>query len=644
MAKNGLAAALRDSVQRAISENAPVKVDGIRLRERDRVLPLSIEILPIQNTPPRETFYLVMFLPAQDRGVALAGRNDGQEPPIEGKDLRAHEIVQLREDLGSTQVYLHSLIEERDARNQELISAYEEIQSSNEELQSSNEELETAKEELQSINEELQTINEELRTRNADLLQASNDVLNLLNSVNIPVLMLDNDLTIRHFTPPTERLMYVRSSDIGRRITEIRLNLANDDIESVLREVLETLGTKEVEVQDRHGRWHMLRIRPYRTAENKIEGLVLVLVDIDQIRRVENALREARDMAQSVIECVLVPLVVLDSEFRVTITNAAFRDLASLEKQSIERRSFPELVSLIWGMGGLTPLLKRLAEGGSDFVLEHSTPGENPRVFRVNGRTVQLDGGPAFLLTLEEITSRKQTDLLVEQERQRLQAQVDRAQEELQRTQGELRALTGSLFTSQEAERRRVARELHDDVGQRLAMFANEAEQLHQHSLHQQASELSEDLRRISHALHPSMLEDLGLASALRSLVAEFAEREGMPADFAHRQVPAQLPIEVAGTLYRITQEALRNVSKHAGRTHVRVSLTGSKSGLRLVIRDLGEGFDPSETRGLGLISMEERARLIRASFRVTSSLGEGTTVQVQAPLEIAEEAAGAEA
>jgi two-component system CheB/CheR fusion protein len=181
-------------------------------------------------------------------------------------------------------------------------------------------------------------------------------------------------------------------------------------------------------------------------------------------------------------------------------------------------------------------------------------------------------------------------------------------------------------------------------VGQRLALLASDAEQLRQPSLHKLAGELSEDLRRISHALHPSILEDLGLASALRSLVAEFAEREGMPADFTHRHVPAQLPIEVAGSLYRITQEALRNVSKHAGRTHVRVTLTGSKSGLRLVIRDLGEGFDPSETRGLGLISMEERARLIRASFRVTSSLGEGTTVQVQAPFESAQEAIGAEA
>jgi two-component system CheB/CheR fusion protein len=642
MAKNGLAPALRDAVQRAISDKAPVKVDGIRLRERDRVLQLSIEILPIQNPAPRETFYLVVFLAPPDRGVALTESNYSPEPAVDD-DERAHQIVRLREDLGSTQLYLHSLIEERDARNQELISAYEEIQSSNEELQSSNEELETAKEELQSINEELQTINEELRTRNADLLQAGNDLLNLLNSVNIPVLMLASDLTIRHFTPPAERLMHVRSSDIGRRITEIRLNLATGDIESVLLEVLDTLGTKELEVQDRHGRWHMLRIRPYRTAENRIEGLVLVLVDIDQIRRAENALREARDMAQSVIECVLIPLVVLDRDLRVTLTNVAFRDLAALEKQSIERRSFPEFVSLAWGMKTITPLLKSLAEGGPDFNIEHSTAGEDPRDFHINGRAVQLDGGPALLLTVEDITSRKQADLLIERERQRLQAEIERAQAELERTQGELRALTGSLFTSQEAERRRVARELHDDIGQRLAMLASEAEQLHQQSLHQQASDLSENLRRISHALHPSMLEDLGLASALRSLVTEFAEREGMPADFNHRHVPAQLPIEVAGTLYRISQEALRNVSKHAGRTHVRVSLTGSKSGLRLVVRDLGEGFNPSETRGLGLISMEERARLIGASFRVTSSPREGTTVQVQAPLEAAEDAVAAE-
>ena len=221
-------------------------------------------------------------------------------------------VAQLRQDLASTRFHLQSLIEERDARNQELVSANEEIQSANEELQSTNEELETTKEELQSANEELQTVNEEMLQRNAVLTQTGNDLTNLINSVNIPLLMLNDQLNIRQFTPPMERLLNIRAADIGRSISEIRLQLNIENIQPILKEVLDTLETREVEVQDREGRWHLMRVRPYRTSDNKIEGLVLVLLDIDQLRRSEQELRTARDFANSVIQGVTMPLVVLE--------------------------------------------------------------------------------------------------------------------------------------------------------------------------------------------------------------------------------------------------------------------------------------------------------------------------------------------
>ncbi|MGA8030187.1 MAG: CheR family methyltransferase [Bryobacteraceae bacterium] len=648
MARPSLALVLRDAIQRAVSEDVPVKVDHVNVRDGDMARELTLEVLPIQSAPPRKRCYLVLFLPRPE-----AKPREITDEPTEigirtGADEKGREIDRLREDLGSTRLYLQSLIEERDARNQELTSAYEEIQSSNEELQSTNEELETAKEELQSTNEELQTVNEELRLGNAALLQANNDVSNLLNSVNIPVLMLGSDLTIRHFTPSAERLMHVRSSDVGRRIGEIRLNLTIDDVEPLLQEVLETLGTREVDVQDKQGRWYILRIRPYRTAENKIDGLVLVLVDVDQIRRGEQAMREARDLAQCVVELVRVPLTVLDEELRITMANAAFRALCGIPKPEIERRSFPELTVLLWNMEQVRPLLESLRAAGQEFEIEHETPAPDQRVFCVGGRAVQLEGRRALLITVDDITVRRQAERLMQRERERLAGQVRTTEEELSRTQKELRALAASLFTSQEEERRRIARELHDDVSQRLAMLANEFEHLRRNipenpaevrnsleMLRGRAEALSDDLRNISHALHPSILEDLGLASALRSLVTEFSDRERMPADFTHANVPPNLPDNVSSALYRITQEALRNIAKHAGRTHVRVSLTGADSSLRLMVRDLGEGFDPTEGRGLGLISMEERARLIGAFFKVTSALGEGTTVQVDAPADI---------
>jgi signal transduction histidine kinase len=153
-------------------------------------------------------------------------------------------------------------------------------------------------------------------------------------------------------------------------------------------------------------------------------------------------------------------------------------------------------------------------------------------------------------------------------------------------------------------------------------------------SLRERASSLSEEVRGISHRLHPSILDDLGLSHALRALVEEFGRREAMIATFASRNVSDGIPREVSGVLYRIAQEALRNVAKHAGKTHVRVTLEGTEGALRLVVADLGEGFDTEGVRGgLGLISMAERARLIQGTFSVQSALGAGTIVTVEAPV-----------
>ncbi|MEO8033446.1 MAG: PAS domain-containing protein, partial [Acidobacteriota bacterium] len=185
--------------------------------------------------------------------------------------------------------YLQSIIEEQEAMNEELRSANEEIQSSNEELQSTNEELETAKEELQSTNEELTTLNEELETRNDELAQANNDLVNLLASVDIPIIMLDNGLRIRRFNPGAQRVLNLIPADVGRLLSDLKTPLVIENLEALIAEVIDQLAVRELEVQDRTGRWFSLRIRPYRTMESKIEGAVIVLIDIDELKRGEAA-------------------------------------------------------------------------------------------------------------------------------------------------------------------------------------------------------------------------------------------------------------------------------------------------------------------------------------------------------------------
>ena len=191
------------------------------------------------------------------------------------------ENLRLKEELDATRSYLQSIVEEQRTTEEELRSANEEIHSSNEELQSINEELETAKEELQSTNEELMTVNEELQNRNDELTQLNNDLNNLLSSVNIPIVMLGNDLRVRRFTPMAERVMNLIPADVGRCITDIKPNLRIPDLKRSISHVIDSLQIEEFDVEDANGRWYCMRIRPYRTFDNKIDGVIIVLLGLD---------------------------------------------------------------------------------------------------------------------------------------------------------------------------------------------------------------------------------------------------------------------------------------------------------------------------------------------------------------------------
>jgi two-component system, chemotaxis family, CheB/CheR fusion protein len=442
--------------------------------------------------------------------------------------------------------------------------------------------------------------------------------------------------------------MSVRSSDVGRSISEIRLNLDVQDLEPVLHDVLETLGTRELEVQDREKHWHLLRIRPYRTSENRIEGVVLILHDIDDYRRSRQDLRNARDFAQAVIEWVLVPLVVLYPDFSIRSINGAFRTLTGLSRKDLEGRSFPELSEMLWGME-VRPLLESAQQQGppATFEIEHKTEAPRNQALVVKGVALQTEGEQAILLVLEDVTLRWEVEGMLRREKQNLEGEVQYAARELGNTKGELQALAARLFTSQEEERRYVARELHDDITQKLAILEMNLERIQQNPpkvlddltvqlepLREKTEELSEDVRRLSHRLHPAILDDLGLEYALKSLVEEFENREGMPATFTRRNMPESVPRDVAAALYRIAQEAIRNVAKHAGKTHVKVLLEGAEQGLRMEVKDSGQGFDPKSVHdGLGLISMIERARLVRGVVSIQSAVEKGTCVAVEVPI-----------
>jgi two-component system CheB/CheR fusion protein len=230
--------------------------------------------------PTGGRYFIVLFEPAHPEPVSKSRRKKSAVPLADTR-----QTARLKRELEATRDYLQSIIEEQEAMNEELRSANEEIQSSNEELQSTNEELETAKEELQSSNEELMTLNEELEHRNDELAHVNNDLLNLLAAVDLPIVMLDSALCIRRFNPSAQKTLKLIPSDTGRSIRDLSLTLEIRDLDTLIASVIDTLEVRELRVEDRDGHAYLLRVRPYKTSDNKIDGAVLVMIDIDQLKK-----------------------------------------------------------------------------------------------------------------------------------------------------------------------------------------------------------------------------------------------------------------------------------------------------------------------------------------------------------------------
>ncbi|MBC7928629.1 MAG: response regulator [Bryobacteraceae bacterium] len=230
-----------------------------------------------------------------------------------------------------------------------------------------------------------------------------------------------------------------------------------------------------------------------------------------------------------------------------------------------------------------------------------------------------------------------------------LEEQVQQTTEALGHTRAELKTLSGYLITAQDEERRRVARELHDDLGQRTALLEFDLERVSRHltraapearlaleSLHTHISALAAGLREVSHRLHPSVLTDLGLEAALRTLVQEHVQRGG-DASIVVPDNPNPVPADVATAMYRVAQEAFRNVVKHTDNAPVRITLEDVGKELRLTIEDAGPGFELRDFRGkggLGLLSMQERARLVGGTLQLQSQLGDGTKIVFRVPVQ----------
>jgi two-component system, chemotaxis family, CheB/CheR fusion protein len=291
MARPEFLGPLRAGLEEAGKVSQTVCKAGIKTIIAGRPAYFTLEIIPFKAVPTGQRFFVVLFSPEITAGARRSDGASKRAPAGRAATRRAHELEQ---ELAATKEYMQAIVEEQEATNEELRSSTEEIQSSYEELQSGNEELETAKEELQSANEELTTVNEELHRRTLDLSDVNNDLSNFLASANLPLIRVGNDLRIRRFTPNAERVLNIIAADIGRPISDITLKVGIPDFEGMVLRVMDTLVVAERQVQDQDGHWWSVRVRPYRTSEHKIDGVVVAFVDVDSLNENSRAAQSAR--------------------------------------------------------------------------------------------------------------------------------------------------------------------------------------------------------------------------------------------------------------------------------------------------------------------------------------------------------------
>ena len=658
MAKPELRLELRSAIHQAKKLEIAVTKENISFTEGDNRRQVKINVVPFKTATETEVNFLVLF---EEMSFSASTSTSSLLQQGQTSDQK---IIQIEQELTTTKEHLQSIIEEQQATNQDLRAANEEILSSNEELQSTNEELETAKEEIQAANEELNTINDELYRRNIESTQVSNDLQNLLSSINIPILMLEGDLRIRRFTPLAQSILNLIPSDVGRPFGDINHNLNVPNLEQQVLEVVSTLVVKEQEVQDQLGHWYDLRIRPYRTIDNKIDGAVLILVDIDALKRSTAQLVASRNYAETIVETMREPLVVMDQELRVITANRAYYNMFEVTPRETEQRLIFELGNRQWDIPELRSLLEEILPNNTniqdfqDFEIEHNFEQIGHKKMLLNARTMhQANHEEMILLTIKDITEAKRleaelTQLLAQEQSARTAAEsANRAKDEfLSMLSHELRNPLNSLMGWAQLLRRPTIEP--NRLTQGLEAIERSAKT---------QSKLIEDLLDISRITSGRLRLNVQPLN-LETIIVAALEVVQVAADAKQIQITSQFEPNtkvILGDLERL-QQILGNLLSNAIKFtpvhgEVAVNLTYNNSSAQIQVSDTGIGIsaeflpyvferfrqaDGSLTRsntglGLGLTIVRHLVELHGGTIRAESAgVGQGSVFTISLPLQ----------
>jgi two-component system, chemotaxis family, CheB/CheR fusion protein len=638
---------------------------------------INLAIEPINHQLAAQNLLMVIFDEVKDNfglpadGSSARPENGGMEPVVQ----------QLEEELQKTRDQLRATIEQYETSVEELKASNEELQAINEELRSATEELETSKEELQSVNEELTTVNHELKEKVDEVSRANSDLRNLMASTAIGTIFLDRALHIKLYTPPVLGLFNIIPSDLNRPLDHLTHKLEYEHLTEDAEHVLATLKVIEREVASSDGRWHLARLLPYRTIDDRIDGIVMTFVDITERKHAEQErerllgeLDSQRTLLDSVLRQMPAGVIIAEAPTgRLILGNQQveriFRHafIAGEEVESYdhykgfhtdgrpyESVEWPLARSIQSGEAVVNEEIEILrGDGTRGWVSVNSAPIHGPE-----GRIV------AAVTAFHDITEHRQFVIELESIRADLEKRVaertlklnetnvvlheeinERRRAEAERTQ-----TIRQMMTALEEERRRISRDLHDRLGQQFTVLKLHLEHLLAQSgvaaLREQIEQtqalvqaLDKDLDFLAWELRPTALDDLGLAAALGNFVEEWATHFSRRAEFHTSGLDdRRLSHDSETMLYRIAQEALNNIVKHTQADRVEVMLERRGDQVVLIVEDNGIGFDITQIpatnarRGLGLVSMRERAAYVGGTLEIESQPGQGTTIYVRVP------------
>jgi two-component system CheB/CheR fusion protein len=620
---------------------------------------VELVVQPIRKPEWARGYTLIVFNDLADASDAERTVGSDAEPIVR----------QLEDEMQRTKEQLRATIEQYETAVEEYKAANEELQAINEELRAATEELETSKEELQSVNEELTTVNQELKHKVEEVSQSNNDLQNLMASTEIGTVFVDRELRIKRYTPSAQTIFNLIAADINRPLGHITHKLDYATLSADAARVLETLEKVECEVPSRDARWYLARLLPYRTIEDKIDGVILTFVDITDRRHAEEAARSGEQRLRALIDSVKdYAIFTMDTEGQLDSWNAgAERILGYSEADAIgqsaaiiftpedRERGVPE-----------QELQQALTEGHAADERWHIR--KDGARFYASGVMTPLrdaEGNQRGLVkVMRDLTRQKQSERQLQQAHAQLERRVEERTHQLAAANAQLQSemaergaaedaraeVMRRLVTAQEEERRRISRELHDQLGQelsalRLGLATLAGKPGADHAavvarLQEIAAKLDEDVDRLALSLRPSALDDLGLQAAVQQHVEEWSEQYGIAAETQFvGSDESLLPGDVEIVIYRVVQEALTNVAKHANAQHVSVILERREDQVHVIVEDDGRGSDVDITdrtvdrRQLGLIGMRERVALVGGTLTIESEVGLGTTVFARIPL-----------